>query len=211
MVEGHWRPGCEACRWNHFCSLGATHLQKMNGDCGSENQTTLPGKKAEKLDSWSWSCQAVIGVDWIYFIFTPFLLVEIPPSSMIQQIFMVGPIPMSLGKSHHACCILFVCLLFLSRWKVDPTQGDHCWPHFLYDKPSVILCLGDNWRQFPPWPTKSVLRKGCRCLRWAQYEMRASRRITINIIQPDENLTGWWLGHPSEKYESQWGWLATQY
>ena len=123
MVEGHWRPGCEACRWNHFCSLGATHLQKMNGDCGSENQTTLPGKKAEKLDSWSWSCQAVIGVDWIYFIFTPFLLVEIPPSSMIQQIFMVGPIPMSLGKSHHACCILFVCLLFLSRWKVDPTQG----------------------------------------------------------------------------------------
>ena len=23
--------------------------------------------------------------------------------------------------------------------------------------------------------------------------------------------TGWWLGHPSEKYESQLGWLATQY
>ena len=24
-------------------------------------------------------------------------------------------------------------------------------------------------------------------------------------------MTGWWLGHPSEKYESQLGWLATQY
>ena len=24
-------------------------------------------------------------------------------------------------------------------------------------------------------------------------------------------FTGWWLGHPSEKYESQLGWLATQY
>ena len=24
-------------------------------------------------------------------------------------------------------------------------------------------------------------------------------------------ITGWWLGHPSEKYESQLGWLATQY
>ena len=23
--------------------------------------------------------------------------------------------------------------------------------------------------------------------------------------------TGWWLGHPSEKYERQLGWLATQY
>ena len=23
--------------------------------------------------------------------------------------------------------------------------------------------------------------------------------------------SGWWLGHPSEKYESQLGWLATQY
>ena len=22
---------------------------------------------------------------------------------------------------------------------------------------------------------------------------------------------GWWLGHPSEKYERQLGWLATQY
>ena len=27
----------------------------------------------------------------------------------------------------------------------------------------------------------------------------------------DALITGWWLGHPSEKYESQLGWLATQY
>ena len=26
-----------------------------------------------------------------------------------------------------------------------------------------------------------------------------------------KSRTGWWLGHPSEKYESQLGWLATQY
>ena len=25
------------------------------------------------------------------------------------------------------------------------------------------------------------------------------------------SLSGWWLGHPSEKYERQLGWLATQY
>ena len=30
--------------------------------------------------------------------------------------------------------------------------------------------------------------------------------ILITIL-----ITGWWLGHPSEKYESQLGWLATQY
>ena len=26
-----------------------------------------------------------------------------------------------------------------------------------------------------------------------------------------ETLSGWWLGHPSEKYERQLGWLETQY
>ena len=29
------------------------------------------------------------------------------------------------------------------------------------------------------------------------------------VIQ--NSYTGWWLGHPSEKYERQLGWLATQY
>ena len=27
----------------------------------------------------------------------------------------------------------------------------------------------------------------------------------------NKNMAGWWLGHPSEKYERQLGWLATQY
>ena len=35
-------------------------------------------------------------------------------------------------------------------------------------------------------------------------------RCTI-MNHPYPTITGWWLGHPSEKYESQLGWLATQY
>ena len=29
--------------------------------------------------------------------------------------------------------------------------------------------------------------------------------------QPQHHTSGWWFSHPSEKYESQLGWLATQY
>ena len=28
---------------------------------------------------------------------------------------------------------------------------------------------------------------------------------------PINTIPGWWLGHPSQKYKSQLGWLATQY
>ena len=34
-------------------------------------------------------------------------------------------------------------------------------------------------------------------------------RWTMKILM--KPITGWWLGHPSEKYASQLGWLATQY
>ena len=35
--------------------------------------------------------------------------------------------------------------------------------------------------------------------------------ITLHVHTVDQYNTGWWLGHPSEKYESQLGWLETQY
>ena len=35
--------------------------------------------------------------------------------------------------------------------------------------------------------------------------------VSSNLETLMERLTGWWFGHPSEKYESQLGWLATQY
>ena len=42
------------------------------------------------------------------------------------------------------------------------------------------------------------------------------QRVTMfkereTMIQPLVRNTGWWLGHPSEKYESHLGWLETQY
>ena len=42
-----------------------------------------------------------------------------------------------------------------------------------------------------------------------------NRKRTISKITSNKETapswTGWWLGHPSGKYESQLGWLATQY
>ena len=35
--------------------------------------------------------------------------------------------------------------------------------------------------------------------------------IQAVIASKHQRNSGWWLGHPSEKYESQLGWLATQY
>ena len=43
-------------------------------------------------------------------------------------------------------------------------------------------------------------------------ECREMHRISrINQESRTSRTTGWWLGHPSEKYESQLGWLDTQY
>ena len=36
-------------------------------------------------------------------------------------------------------------------------------------------------------------------------------QVIALFIRLVERKTGWWLGHPSEEYESQLGWLATQY
>ena len=38
-----------------------------------------------------------------------------------------------------------------------------------------------------------------------------SHQKLVCEIPRQQYLSGWWLGHPSEKYESQLGWLATQY
>jgi hypothetical protein len=131
-----------------------------------------------KLPTYDWS--------WLD-ILLPFLLVEIPWGFMIQFTILVGPIPMSLGKCHHVCCILFACLLFLSILWIWPIVQGNSVGHFLQTN-HPILFFGDN---LPVPQKKIVLRKGRRCLRWAQNEMSANRRITMNIIQPNDNLRSW--------------------
>ena len=60
-------------------------------------------------------------------------------------------------------------------------------------RPSIHCCAGAASRGHP-------------------VEAPASGRVPFASVPGDLRLKpGWWLGHPSEKYESQLGWLATQY
>lgn len=96
---------------------------------------------------------------------------------MIQFTILVGPIPIWVNVT-----------IFVAYCSHDLTHcpGELCWLFFA-DKPSNLVF----WGQLASPPKKIVLRKGRRCLRWAQNEMRANRRITMNIIQPDDNLRSW--------------------
>ena len=57
---------------------------------------------------------------------------------------------------------------------------------------------GKNGRLLRPKPTRHRPAQGSTA--WDEGNVWRKKQIS-----------GWWLGHPSEKYESQLGWLATQY
>ena len=43
------------------------------------------------------------------------------------------------------------------------------------------------------------------------HQRKQKERLQTKAKDGKITIDGWWLGHPSEKYESQLGWLATQY
>ena len=78
-----------------------------------------------------------------------------------------------------------------------------------------VICTDPVTGRCPRWcppgsPTPS------RWIVWQnEYEMGATWLTSGAFHIGNEGMgskwSGWWLGHPSEKYESQLGWLATQY
>ena len=49
---------------------------------------------------------------------------------------------------------------------------------------------------------------------WIYFSIHIVDKVNIYTVLNFHSMfiyTGWWLGHPSEKYERQLGWLATQY
>ena len=134
-------------------------------------------EKIRKLDSWS--CQPMIGVDWIYY--SPFCWLRSHGGSWSNSPFWLVQSPcrwvnvtMFVAYCSHVC--------FSSQYfGSDPLSRGTLLAIFC--RQTIQSCFLGTTCQSPQ--TKIVLRKGRRCLRWAQNEMRANRRITMNIIQPD--------------------------
>ena len=77
----------------------------------------------------------------------------------------------------------------------------HCLNMF---KPQIFVgqIMSNRWR-----PAKALHED----LRSAlELNQRSSWR-NGQTVYASKMLAAWWLGHPSEKYESQLGWVATQY
>jgi hypothetical protein len=67
---------------------------------------------------------------------------------------------------------------------------------------------GGSWSYHEP-PSESLsfpIRTSLTCHKNPVWLSRGPHPLTINILIISTIITGWWLSHPSEKYESQLGW-----
>ena len=74
-----------------------------------------------------------------------------------------------------------------------------------------VLCTrhlpGTKWLSHPPFPPQAPrhhLCTGSHCTPWWHWK-------PLGEWNDSPPTSGWWLGHPSEKYESQLGWWHSQY
>ena len=94
---------------------------------------------------------------------------------------------------------------FQVSWK--PSLSDF-YPNWFVSNPtkSLITPKPQIWANFPAPTQKNQDAKDDDTA--APWFSQVS--VTRNLFSLT-TYSGWWFGHPSEKYESQLGWLATQY
>ena len=136
---------------------------------------------------------------------------------VLQQSLIVEASPVLLASYHHP-------KLTASPWEQHFFGGKSSWfkprlsqglrqlvdfsPIFFHRVCSTkLLAMASSSHSMPfPIPQSRMVWK---CGLMAILEGDPSRKCTVFTLW--HTMPGWWLGHPSEKYERQLGWLETQY